>query len=81
MRSLNPSLLSQLVAVGLPFYRSEARGRALGGMVLLVVLPLTINSMKACPYPTTGPAGLSSPQLSLLPSRQEGNAGVACLTC
>jgi putative ATP-binding cassette transporter len=36
---------SRLLAVGLPFFQSEARGRALGGMILLVVLLLTINGM------------------------------------
>jgi hypothetical protein len=45
MRSPNPSLWSRLLAVGLPFYRSEARGRALGGLILLVVLLLTINGV------------------------------------
>jgi putative ATP-binding cassette transporter len=33
------------MAVGLPFYKSEARGRALGGLVLLVVLLVTINGL------------------------------------
>jgi putative ATP-binding cassette transporter len=33
------------VAVGLPFYRSEARGRAIAGLALLLVLLLSINGM------------------------------------
>ncbi len=39
------SLWSRLVAVGLPFFRSEARRRALGGLAVLVVLLLTINGL------------------------------------
>jgi putative ATP-binding cassette transporter len=31
------------VAVALPFYKSEARGKALGGLTLLVILLVTIN--------------------------------------
>jgi putative ATP-binding cassette transporter len=45
MRSPNHSLWSRLVAFGLPFYRSEARRRAWGGLVLLLVLLLTINGL------------------------------------
>src|SRR5262249_6561029 len=45
MRSPNPSRWSRLLAVGLPFYQSEARGRALGGLALLVGLLLTINGV------------------------------------
>jgi hypothetical protein len=33
------------VAVGLPFFRSEARRRALGGLALLVALLVAINGM------------------------------------
>jgi putative ATP-binding cassette transporter len=36
---------SRLVAVGLPFYKSEKRGLALGGIALLVTLLLTINGI------------------------------------
>src|SRR5262245_29032598 len=45
MRALNPSMWSRLLAVGLPFYKSEARGRALGGIALLVALLVTINGV------------------------------------
>src|SRR5437588_5676336 len=45
MRSFNRSMWSRLAAVGLPFYKSEARGRTLGGLVLLVVLLLAINGL------------------------------------
>jgi vitamin B12/bleomycin/antimicrobial peptide transport system ATP-binding/permease protein len=45
MLSLNPSLWSRLVAVGLPFYQSEARRRALGGVGILIALLVTVNGM------------------------------------
>jgi putative ATP-binding cassette transporter len=45
MLSLIRSLWSRLVEVGLPFFRSEARRRAVGGLVLLVVLLVTINGL------------------------------------
>src|SRR5689334_425142 len=45
MPSPNHSLWSRLVAVGLPFYKSDARRRALGGLVILVVLLLAVNGM------------------------------------
>jgi putative ATP-binding cassette transporter len=45
MRSLNHSMWSRLVAVGLPYYRSEARRRALGASAVLVTLLVTINGM------------------------------------
>jgi putative ATP-binding cassette transporter len=46
MRILNRSIWSRLVAVGLPFFRrSEARRRAIGGLVVLVLLLLTVNGM------------------------------------
>lgn len=46
MLSLNRSMWSRLVAVGLPFYKaSEARRRALGGLGILVALLLTVNGM------------------------------------
>src|SRR5262249_34514635 len=45
MRSLNHSMWSRLVAVGMPFYRSEARGRALGGIGGLVAPFVGINGM------------------------------------
>ena len=35
MRPLNRSLWSRLLAVGLPFFRSEGRGRAFAGCALL----------------------------------------------
>jgi putative ATP-binding cassette transporter len=43
MHSRSQSLWSRLVTVGLPFFRSEARGRALGGLALLLALLLAIN--------------------------------------
>ena len=45
MRSPNPSLWSRLAAVGLPFYRSEARGRAWGGLAVLLTPLLAVNGM------------------------------------
>jgi putative ATP-binding cassette transporter len=45
MRFPNHSMGARLVAVGLPFYRSEARGRALCGLVVLLVLLVTINGL------------------------------------
>jgi putative ATP-binding cassette transporter len=45
MRPLNRSLWSRLVAVGLPFFRAEKRGRALGGCAVLVVLLVTNNGV------------------------------------
>jgi putative ATP-binding cassette transporter len=45
MVSLSRSLWSRVVAVALPFYQSEARGRALGGLALLATLLITINIM------------------------------------
>src|SRR5437870_5041296 len=45
MPSLNRSMWSRLVAVGLPFFKAKPRGRVLGGLVLLVVLLLTINGL------------------------------------
>lgn len=45
MRLPNPSLWSRLVAVGLPFYKSEARRRALGALAVLFALLLAINGM------------------------------------
>lgn len=45
MRSMNSSIWSRLLAVGLPFFRSEVRGRALGGLALLIVLLLTLNGV------------------------------------
>src|SRR5262245_19347292 len=46
MHSLNRSLWSRLVTVGLPFYKeSEARGRALAGLGVLIALLLTVNGM------------------------------------
>jgi putative ATP-binding cassette transporter len=45
MRDLNRSMWSRLAAVGKPFFQSEARGRALGGLVFLIALLLTINGM------------------------------------
>jgi putative ATP-binding cassette transporter len=45
MRTLNHSMWSRLKAVGLPFYQSEARGRAVAGLVLLAALLLAINGM------------------------------------
>jgi len=38
MPSLNRSIWSRLVAVGLPFIKSEVRGRAFGGLILLIAL-------------------------------------------
>jgi putative ATP-binding cassette transporter len=43
--SLNRSLWSQFLAIGLPFYKSAARKRALGGFGLLVALLLAVNGM------------------------------------
>jgi putative ATP-binding cassette transporter len=45
MPSQSHSLWSRLAAVGLPFYKSEARGRALSGLVVLVVLLISVNGM------------------------------------
>jgi putative ATP-binding cassette transporter len=45
MRSLNRSMWSRLAAVGLPFFRSEARRRAVGGLILLGALLVTVNGM------------------------------------
>jgi putative ATP-binding cassette transporter len=45
MVGLNRALWSRLMAVGLPFFKSETRGRALGGMIFLILLLLTINGM------------------------------------
>ena len=45
MRSVNPSLWSRLVEVGLPFFRLEERGRAMGGLALLVVGLVVINTI------------------------------------
>lgn len=45
MRSPNHSLWSRLAALALPFFKSEARKRALGGLVILVVLLLAVNGM------------------------------------
>lgn len=43
MRPLNHSTWSRLVTVGLSFYKSELRGRAVGGTVLVLVLLVAIN--------------------------------------
>lgn len=45
MHTPNHSLWSRLLAVGLPFFRSEARARAMGGLALLVVLLVSINGL------------------------------------
>ena len=45
MPSSNHSMWSRLAAVGLPFYRSEARRRALGASGVLVALLLLVNGM------------------------------------
>lgn len=45
MLSLNQSMWSRLVAIGLPFFKSEARSRALRGLILLVILLVTINGV------------------------------------
>ena len=39
------AIWTQFKAVGLPVFASEARGRALGGLAVLVVLLLGINGM------------------------------------
>jgi putative ATP-binding cassette transporter len=41
----NPSLWSRLLEVGLPFFRSEDRRRAIGGLALLLTGLLTINAL------------------------------------
>jgi putative ATP-binding cassette transporter len=45
MHPLTHSMWSHLLMIGLPFYKSEARGRAVGGFVLLVGLLVTINGV------------------------------------
>jgi putative ATP-binding cassette transporter len=45
VRSLSPSLWSRLAAIGRPFFQSEARRRALGGLAVLVILLVSINGM------------------------------------
>lgn len=45
MRSPNHPMLSRLMEVTLPFFKSEARGRARGGLIILVTLLITINGM------------------------------------
>jgi putative ATP-binding cassette transporter len=45
MPSLNRSIWSRLVAVGLPFFKSEVRRRAFGGLVLLIALLVMINGV------------------------------------
>jgi vitamin B12/bleomycin/antimicrobial peptide transport system ATP-binding/permease protein len=45
MPFLNRSIWSRLVAVGLPFFKSEVRGRAFGGLLLLILLLVTINGV------------------------------------
>ncbi len=45
MRTLNRSMWSRLVAVGLPFFKSDARRRAFVGLAILVALLLGINGM------------------------------------
>jgi putative ATP-binding cassette transporter len=45
MRFFHRPLWSRLTAVGLPFFRSGLRGRALGGLALLAGLLLTVNGL------------------------------------
>jgi putative ATP-binding cassette transporter len=45
MRFPNRAMWSRLLAVGLPYFKSEARARALGGCALLVGLLLAINGV------------------------------------
>ncbi len=43
MRWLNSALRSRLVTLAVPFFQSELRGRAIGGLVLVLVLLVAIN--------------------------------------
>jgi putative ATP-binding cassette transporter len=45
MRDTPPSLWSRLVGVGLPFFRSEDRARAVGGLILLLAGLLAVNGL------------------------------------
>ncbi len=45
MRSANPSLWSRLVEVGLPFFKGDDRSRARGGLALLVIGLVGINTL------------------------------------